>query len=220
MKKLLVFLGLIFVGTFAFANIELDTTLYGSPFNKRPMKGENDAFDFKLKEGFAFGSEDSVAFYFGDKSTKFDIGLGIFVAFDVFSKIEADSKSVDVTGVNLGMGIGPAFRYSFSEKFSLFARPSLAMGLTGFKPSKDNPDDITFSDFSALFDLNIGGRSWLLNTDGFHLGITYGGIFEAGAGSGTRIEKHQSDINYDVSNVAFKIYVGACFNFGDRGIDR
>ncbi|MCR5253911.1 MAG: hypothetical protein K6C98_09385 [Treponema sp.] len=220
MKKLLVFLGLIVVGSFAFANIELDTTLYGSPFNQRPMKGENDAFDFKLKEGFAFGSEDSVAFYFGDKSTKFDIGLGIFVAFDIFSTAKFDSDSVDVTGINFAMGIGPAFRYSFSEKFSLFARPSFAMGITGLKPSKDNTNDVVFSDFSALFDLNVGGRSWLLNADGFHLGITYGAIFEAGAGSGIKAEKQQDDIKYDVSNVAFKIYVGACFNFGDRGIDR
>lgn len=218
MKKLLVFLGLIFVGTFAFANIELDTTLYGTPFNSRTAKHDGDSNTSKV--GFAFGGEDSVAFYFGEKASKFDIGLGIFVAFDLFSSIKDDAGSVDVTGINFAMGLGPAFRYSFSEKFSLFARPSLAMGLTGVKQKDNNPNDIISSDFSALFDLNIGGRSWIINSDGFHFGITYGGIFEAGAGSGKTTGKNMDDINYDVSDVAFKIYVGACFNFGDRGIDR
>ena len=218
MKKLLVFLGLIFVGTFAFANIELDTTLYGSPFNSRSIKlnGNTDT----VKEGFGFGGEDSVAFYFGQKQTKFDLGLGIFVAFDLFNSFESDSKSYDANGLNFAMGIGPAFRYSFSEKFSLFARPSLAMGITGFKRSKDNPNDETMTDFTALFDLNIGGRSWLLNMDGFHLGITYGGIFEVGGGTGVYSAKKMTNQDFDVTSVGFKIYVGACFNFGDRGIDR
>lgn len=225
MKKLLVFLGLIFVGTCAFANIELDVTLYGTPYQSRKAEFDYDTIPESWKSqdwksGFAFGSEDAVTFFFGDSPKQFEVGLGLLVDFDVFSKIEVKGESINCTGINLGFGIGPVFRYTFSDSFSLFARPSFVLGVTSFRATENNSAEITFTDATAVLDLNVGGRSWFVNADGFHFGLSYGAIVAAGAGSGSRTGKNSDTLDYKVNDVKFKLYVGVCFNFGDRGIDR
>ena len=233
MKKLLVFLGLIFVGSFAFANIELDVNMYvlGKSFSIKDNDDSNLTAD--INQSAAFGFEDDINFYFGKNSSKFDAGLGLFINCDFFKKAEIKEKGntfdYEGTGINTGFGIGPVFRITFANPFSLYIRPTLGFNL--FVIQTDELKDESYSDtykntiaeFDIFkFDLNIGGRSWLLNTDGFHLGIDYGISFGLGGGFGsfTSTRKGYSGSSFSAGDGDFKVYVGCCMNFGDRGIDR
>ena len=61
-----------------------------------------------------------------------------------------------------------------------------------------------------------------MNVDGFHLGIDYGMILglDAGVGAFSSTRSNYSGSGFASSAVDFKIYVGCCMNFGDRGFDR
>ena len=222
MKKLLIAAGLLLASTFAFANIELDVNMYGTL--AKAMATENideDSAGKKLKtditQPFAFGFEDNVTFYFGHRESKFDAGLSLFLNVDFFNKLETkpkdgDKTSISGSGCNIGFGIGPAFRITFANPFSLFIRPTLGFNLLVFESEdiKIGTSSVkrTIAEFDLFrFDVNVGGCSWLLNVDGFHLGIDYGAIIGLGAGFGA-------------GTADFKIYLGCCMNFGDRGYDR
>ena len=232
MKKLLVFLGLIFVGTFAFANIELDVNMYGMGKALSLKDNDDSNTTWDVNQSFAFGFEDAINFYFGGNASKFDAGLGLFLNCDFFKKAEFKVKETtfdyEGTGFNAGFGIGPVFRITFSNPFSLYIRPTLGFNLFVIQTDelKDYDNSTyknTLAEFDIFkFDLNIGGRSWLLNTDGFHLGIDYGISFGLGGGFGSFTSTLSGARTTGVSagDADFKVYVGCCMNFGDRGIDR
>lgn len=234
MKKILLAVGLMFASVCAFANIELDVSMYGMG---KALSVENLDNNVKadINPSFAFGFEDDINFYFGSKASKFDAGLGLFVNLDFFKKAELKAKDTPGTtidyngsGLNLGFGIGPVFRITFANPFSLYIRPTL-----GFNLFYAETDDIKYTDGSTYknkiaefdlfkFDLNIGGRSWLLNVDGFHLGIDYGMILGLGAGVGSLSStlSNSTSTGLGAGTADFKVYVGCCMNFGDRGVDR
>lgn len=238
MKKLLIAAGLLLASTFAFANIELDINMYGTL--AKAMATENideDSAGKKLKtditQPFAFGFEDNVTFYFGHRESKFDAGLSLFLNLDFFNKAEVktngNTTSFSGNGINLGLGVGPAFRITFANPFSLFIRPTLGFNLFVFESEdiKTGTTSIkrTIAEFDLFrFDLNVGGRSWLLNVDGFHLGIDYGAIIGLGAGFGAFGTKgsgsSSSGDGFGAGTADVKIYLGCCLNFGDRGYDR
>lgn len=236
MKKLLLAAGLMFASVFAFANIELDVNMYGTlgkmmtteTFDN--INGEKQKVDFS--QPFAFGFEDNVSFFFGKRESKFDAGLSLFLDVDFFNKIESKPKNGDKTttsgtGFNIGFGIGPAFRITFARPFSLFIRPTLGLNVFVFESEDIKLGTISYKHTVAevdifRFDVNVGGRSWILNVDGFHLGIDYGAIVGVGAGagaSGTKGSSSNKD-SFAAGEADFKIYVGCCMNFGDRGYDR
>lgn len=240
MKKLLIVAGLLLASTFAFANIELDVNMYGTL--AKAMATENideNSEGKKVKidytQPFAFGFEDNVTFYFGHRESKFDAGLSLFLNLDFFNKAEVktngNTSSFSGSGINLGLGVGPAFRITFANPFSLFIRPTLGFNLFVFE-TEDIKDKTTGSSYKSTiaefdlfrFDLNVGGRSWLLNVDGFHLGIDYGAIIGLGAGFGATGRKgsgsSSSGDGFGAGTADFKIYLGCCMNFGDRGYDR
>ncbi|MBQ7752548.1 MAG: hypothetical protein IJR80_02690 [Treponema sp.] len=239
MKKLLIAAGLLLASTFAFANIELDVNMYGTL--AKAMATENideDSAGKKLKtditQPFAFGFEDNVTFYFGHRESKFDAGLSLFLNVDFFNKLETkpkdgDKTSISGSGCNIGFGIGPAFRITFANPFSLFIRPTLGFNLLVFESEdiKIGTSSVkrTIAEFDLFrFDVNVGGCSWLLNVDGFHLGIDYGAIIGLGAGFGAYGTKgsgsSSSGDGFGAGTADFKIYLGCCMNFGDRGYDR
>lgn len=239
MKKLLIAAGLLLASTFAFANIELDVNMYGTlakAMGTETIDSVNNGEKLKIDytQPFAFGFEDNVSFYFGHRESKFDAGLSLFLNVDFFNKLEAKPKDGDKTstsgsGCNIGFGIGPAFRITFANPFSLFIRPTLGFNLLVFE-SEDITDSTTRGSYKSTvaefdifrFDVNVGGRSWLLNVDGFHLGIDYGAILGFGAGVGaygTKGNRSNSE-GFAAGDVDFKIYLGCCLNFGDRGYDR
>ncbi len=239
MKKLLIAAGLLLASTFAFANIELDVNMYGTL--AKAMATENideDSAGKKLKtditQPFAFGFEDNVTFYFGHRESKFDAGLSLFLNVDFFNKLETkpkdgDKTSISGSGCNIGLGVGPAFRITFANPFSLFIRPTLGFNLFVFESEdiKIGTTSVkrTIAEFDLFrFDVNVGGRSWLLNVDGFHLGIDYGAIIGLGAGFGAYGTKgsgsSSSGDGFGAGTADVKIYLGCCLNFGDRGYDR
>lgn len=231
MKKLLITLGLLCSAAFAFANTEIDVNFYGTLFDKGTLKTDDDkSLDFK--QGFAFGGQDDFSFFYGERESKFDAGLSFYANYDFFSKAEIEDLSFEGSGFNFGMGIGPVFRITFGNPFSLFLRPTLGFKL-GFL---DVGDVLTYTNWKLVdFDflvvgLNVGGRTWLLNTNGFHLGLSYGMILDFNGGFagwaadykdsyGYGYTKSDSE-GYTKTSVDMKLYLGVCFNFGDRGIDR
>ena len=240
MKKILLAVGLMFASVCAFANIELDVNLYGTiAKGMATERYDEDATGKRLKldftQPFAFGFEDNVNFFFGSNASKFDAGLALVINCDFLNKIEykpesGSKDSMTGTGCNVGFGIGPVFRITFANPFSLFIRPTLGFNLFVFESEdiKDS-DGSTFKNTIAEFDLfkfdvNVGGRSWLLNVDGFHLGIDYGAIIGFGAGFGATGQKTSSSSSsgdgFAAGDVDFKLYLGCCMNFGDRGFDR
>ena len=227
MKKNLVFACLLFLGSVLFANVELDSYFYGTVFNSKNMSSDfaEQLFDkTTFKQGLAFGEEDAVSIFFGSKPHKFDLGIGFLANFDIYSAQKVGSKTYTGTGFNIGLGMGPVFRYTFCDKFSLFARPAFLMTAHSFVFSDDQEittlNDFRMTDFSIGADLNIGARSWLLNKEGFHLGLAYGGNFIYTTGSGNFYTKGYSVKDYKLNTIEYKIYFGLCMNFGDRGIDR
>ena len=225
MKKLLLVVGLMFASVCAFANIELDANLYGNIAKSISYKLFDDIPNNEgtITSPFAFGSEVDASFYFGHRESKFDAGLAIFSNVDVFGNVEhkvsSDKLSMTGSGYNWGFGIGPAFRITFANPFSLYIRPALGFNIFYFE-EKDDPKRKIFDLNIFNFSVNVGGRSWLLNVDGFHLGIDYGMIFDLGAGLGSFAQGSESGKSFGSGEADFKIYVGACLNFGDRGFDR
>lgn len=240
MKKLLIAAGLLLASTFAFANIELDINMYGTLAKVMATESFDEDSDGKrlktdIKQPFAFGFEDNVTFYFGHRESKFDAGLSLLLNVDFFNKLEFKSNSMTTsfsgTGVNVGLGVGPAFRITFANPFSLFIRPTLGFNLMVYESEEIGSGKYahkqTIAEFDLFrFDLNVGGRSWLLNVDGFHLGIDYGAILGFGAGFGSAGVKFSNssisstNTGFGAGSVDFKLYLGCCMNFGDRGYDR
>lgn len=225
MKKLLFVLCLLFAGSGLFANIELDSYFYSTVFNLKSLNSDfaETLFDeTSLRQGLAFGEEDAVSIFFGDRASKFDFGLGFITSFDVYSNLSNSSEEYEGLGINLGLGMGPVLRYTFTDKFSLFTRPAFLMNAHyfNFADNQISTNNIRIVDFSLGVDWNIGGRSWLLNREGFHLGLAYGADFIFTAGSGQFYNDGYSTNDYSLNTTAFKLYFGVCMNFGDRGVDR
>ncbi len=227
MKKNLVFACLLFLGSALFANVELDSYFYGTVFNSKNITSDfaDQLFSkTSFRQGLDFGEEDAVSIFFGSRKHKLDFGLGFLANFDFYSGQKVDSTNYTGTGFNLGLGMGPVFRYTFCEKFSLFARPAFLMNAHSFVFSDDQEitmlNDFRMTDFSIGADLNVGARSWLINKEGFHLGLAYGGNFIFTGGAGNFYTQGYSVKDYKLTTMAFKIYFGLCMNFGDRGIDR
>lgn len=230
MKKLLVTFGLLCSAAFAFANTEIDVNLYGTLFESGTLTTDDDK-KYDIKQSFAFGGQDDFSFFFGDNAGIFDAGLGLYVNYDFFKKYEIDGISLEGDGFNFGMGIGPVFRLTFGNPFSLFLRPTLGfkLGLLDVGTFAEYTD-YKFVDFDFfIIGLNVGGRSWLLNTNGFHLGLSYGMILDFNGGLAGWAADHKNiytgnttsdSEGYGKTSVDMKIYLGLCLNFGDRGIDR
>lgn len=229
MKKILAFIGCLFVSTMAFANMELDINYYGAFADKTNV--DSDWGDLTIDQGSAAGCEEDFNFFFGHGAGNFDIGFGLFAAIDSFTEMDVEDTNLDCNyGFNFAIGAGPVFRYTINNVQSIYARPSIgydfriaeAEPVTGIKD--------TIADYSVLFDLNLGGRTWFLNKTGFHFGVDYGcnldfmfaGSGYVGIDDDSDYESSTSVTNYyDISDrFAAKIYLGVCFNFGDRGIDR
>lgn len=224
MKKILFVLLTLFVTNVVFANVELDSSFYGTvPYSSTIT---TDSIESEIKQGFAFGSSDDVSIFFGSEAKNFEVGLGFFAGIDVFTSIKIEDRTIDENsiGFNINFGAGPAFRYTLNNNLSLFARPGLGFNIRGFA-NDESEYTASFADVTFMFDLNAGGRYWFFNKTGFHLGLDFGFDLNCATGTGSVTNKIKAlntnmTKDYDVNFVAFKPYVGLAFNFGDRGIDR
>lgn len=230
MKKLLVAAAVLLASSFAFANMELDLNLYGDVVDTSKLKNKDNSDDeIDATQGFAFGIAQDFNFYYGSRASKFDAGLCIFTGFDFFTEAEFETaKYENAFGFNCLLGLGPVFRYTFSDPFSLYVRPGLGFDvrmITGDLYNKKS----AFVGMDFIFDTDVGGRWWFLNKTGMHMGLDFGMNFMLGSGTGAiatefddeygHSDSHTTDFD-ETNRFSYKIYAGLCFNFGDRGIDR
>lgn len=224
MKKAITIACLLFFSTLVFANVEIDSVMYGTFYNNKSLTITNSYIEgldgtTYQEQVFAFGGQDEFSFFFSDEAKKFETGLGVFVNVDFLTTIYEEYYYYDGFGVNLDIGIGPVFRYTPMNNFSLYIRPAIGLNLYTFGTS-DYDFYMNFSDVNFLFDLNLGGRSWLVNVSGFHFGLCYGVDLNFGFGSGVVVADGYRACDYEDGYFSSKIYFGLCFNFGDRGLDR
>lgn len=229
MKKLLVAAAVLLASSFAFANMELDLNLYGDVVDTSTLKDkDHSSNEIDTTQGFAFGIAQDFNFYFGSRASKFDAGLCIFTGFDFFTEAEfegsfSSAKYENAFGFNCLLGLGPVFRYTFSDPFSLYVRPGLGFDVRMITGDLDN-NKSAFVDVDFIFDADVGGRWWFLNKTGMHMGLDFGMNFMLGSGTGataTEVDDDSYSTDFDETNrFSYKIYAGLCFNFGDRGIDR
>lgn len=79
MKKLFGLLAVAgFAVTSAFANVEMDLNMYGTPFSEYEIKD-----DVKLRQGNPAGFESQFGFYFGSPVKWLDIGMSLSDGIDV-----------------------------------------------------------------------------------------------------------------------------------------
>lgn len=224
MKKAITIACLLFFSTLVFANVEIDSVMYGSFFNNKSVTITNsymtDVYGTASQDQvFALGGQDDFAFFFSDDARKFEKGLGVFVNADLLTLIYQENYFYNGIGINLDIGIGPVFRYTPMNLFSLYIRPAIGLNIYAFEIT-DFDFPMTFSDVNFLIDLNFGGRSWLVNVTGFHFGLSYGLDVNLGFGSGVIGADGYRACDYEDGYFSSKIYFGLCFNFGDRGFDR
>ena len=224
MKKAITIACLLFFSTLVFANVEIDSVMYGTFYNNKSltitnsyMKGFYGTYD--CEQVFAFGGQDEFSFFFSDDAKKFETGLGLFVNLDFLTQIYEEYYYYDGFGVNVDIGIGPVFRYTPMNNFSLYIRPAIGLNLYTFEFG-DYDFPLNYADVNFLIDLNLGGRSWLVNVSGFHFGLSYGLDVNLGFGSGAAVADGYRAFDYEDVYFSSKIYFGLCFNFGDRGFDR
>lgn len=233
MKKLLVAAVVLLASSFAFANMELDLNLYGDVVDTSTLKDKDSSGEIDTTQGFAFGIAQDFNFYYGSRASKFDVGLCIFTGCDFFTETELSmsgfkSEFENAFGMNYFLGLGPVFRYTFSDPFSLYVRPGLGFDVRFIKGDSSLGENSTFIGCDFIFDTDVGGRWWFLNKTGMHMGLDFGMDFMFGSGVGayayeyydvydTRTDSFDFD---EKDRFSYKIYAGLCFNFGDRGIDR
>lgn len=238
MKKLLVAAVVLLASSFAFANMELDLNLYGDVVDTSTLKDKDSSLEFDTTQGFAFGIAQDFNFYFGSRASKFDVGLCIFTGCDFFTETELSMSGAkyeieNAFGMNYFLGLGPVFRYTFSDPFSLYVRPGLGFDVRIIKGDLAGDlairKDATFIGCDFIFDTDVGGRWWFLNKTGMHMGLDFGMDFMFGSGAGVFTIESNDEYGFSNSHTtdfeesnrfSYKIYAGLCFNFGDRGIDR
>lgn len=233
MKKLLVAAAVLLASSFAFANMELDLNLYGDVVDTSTLKDTDSPLKYDTTQGFAFGVANDFNFYFGSRESKFDVGLCIFTGCDFFTETELSISGIkaefeNAFGMNYFLGLGPVFRYTFSDPFSLYVRPGLGFDVRMITGDLNN-NKSAFVDVDFIFDTDVGGRWWFLNKTGMHMGLDFGMDFMFGSGAGVFTIESNDEYGFSNSHTtdfeesnrfSYKIYAGLCFNFGDRGIDR
>lgn len=209
MKKSLIFAFLIIFGTTTiFANVEIDVLSYNGATVGTFERDEINRDDHTNGHLGFLGSETSINFFFPRLRKNMELGLNIDFGFDIDPNY----------GIGMILSAAPVFRYSFNEKNSI----SLAGGL-GI--------DGAFSDKAPWFMefvLTVTYKRWLVNKNGFHLGLCpgislmfpfSGGAYYEGEeykNGYWEKEKHYSDL---ISGFGARLFFGLCFNFGDRSID-
>ena len=205
MKKLFSLLAVaVFAVASAFANVEIDLNMYGTPFSEYELEN-----DVKLRQGNPAGFESQFGFYFGSPTKWLDIGMSL-----------SDSVVLDFY-----LTLGPAVRFNLGKMHSLYVSPGFgytfsAVGYNTYFINRYGDEDKescsgSFGSFDFNFDL--GYRFWLVNKTGFHFGFDVGYDLSVPLVATTFGDFDKSDVN---GGQRHKIYFGVAFNFGDKSPDK
>lgn len=220
MKKLLL-LGLLTVSmavsTFAFTpDIELDVSYYNvlhNSINSFDLKGSGPSTT--MTQHSPVGINLNGVFYAVAPAKNLDIGVSANIALDTFNSITVQGKTENLgIGRNVFIGIGPAFRFNIGSSNSVYLCPQYMYGTqTVSGGSSFGTIRSTYSEFS--FDL--GYRSWFVHNGNFDMGLGLG--YQIGVPIAGKTYFTSSDVKAEgkvKGNLQHKIYIGACFNFGQR----
>ena len=227
MKKLFSLLAVAgFAVVSAFANVEIDLNMYGTPFSEYELEN-----DVKLRQGNPAGFESQFGFYFGSPTKWLDIGMSLSDGMDMgFSGVEVGindnfSKPDDSVVLDFYLTFGPAVRFNLGKMHSLYVSPGFgytfsAVGYNTYFINRYGDEDKescsgSFGSFDFNFDL--GYRFWLVNKTGFHFGFDVGYDLSVPLVATTFGDFDKSDVN---GGQRHKIYFGVAFNFGDKSPDK
>lgn len=222
MKKLLTFLGLAIIGTSTmFANVEMDFHFYGTPYSKLTLTSTDVDGATTEESNKAFGSETQFNFMFCAPSNFIDIGINLACGLDAIIGnlvYVSDEGTADIPslGYNVYFTLGPAVRFHIGDINSFLVAPGIIynsslliapLGSVGFSSS--------FSYWG--FNLDLGYRYWFVNKTGFHFGFDIGTDLTFPFTETANIFSENFDLT---SEMGVKIYLGICFNFGDKAPDK
>lgn len=220
-----------FAVTSAFANVEMDLNMYGTPFSE--YKVEN---DMKLRQGNPVGFESQFGFYFGSPVKWLDIGMSLSDGIDVgASGVEIGindnfSKLDDSIVFDFFFTLGPAVRFNLGKMHSLYFSPGFGYNISVLRCDIDHiehRDDYGYNyysnesfsgGFSSFdFNLDLGYRVWIVNKTGFHFGFDVGYDLSVPLETSSFGDFDKIDV---LGGQRHKIYFGVAFNFGDKSPDK
>ena len=224
MKKLFGLLAVAgFAVTSAFANVEMDLNMYGTPFSEYEIEN-----DVKLRQGNPVGFESQFGFYFGSPTKWLDIGMSLSDGIDVgASGVEIGindnfSKPDDSIVFDFFFTLGPAVRFNLGKMHSLYFSPGfgynisvLGCDINYIDEYRDNYKEGGFSSFD--FNLDLGYRVWIVNKTGFHFGFDVGYDLSVPLETSSFGDFEEADV---LGGQRHKIYFGVAFNFGDKSPDK
>lgn len=227
MKKLFSLLAVAgFAVVSAFANVEIDLNMYGTPFSEYELEN-----DVKLRQGNPAGFESQFGFYFGSPTKWLDIGMSLSDGMDVGvsgAEIGRDGDFSELESpfvFDLYLTLGPAVRFNLGKMNSIYVSPGFGYNLSlmsfreNFVNEYGNKDDEHYLGWCGSFDFNLdlGYRVWIVNKTGFHFGFDVGYDLSVPIITTTLEDFKHWDV---IGGQRHKIYFGVAFNFGDKSPDK
>ncbi len=237
MKKIIFALALFLAGVTASANIEIAIDYYGLPLYQENLTNETVNVNSSLIYSSPAGIKNDFSFFcrtygLAEKNMTLDFGLNLGFGVDFISSWQYAGQNAVTSGTDSWFVLGPAARLNLNEYHAV----SLSIGyrFNYFTTSYITTDyikgkaDVTLKEYSSIINLNVCYRFWLVNKPGYHFGFNVGtdlGIIAGGGGQATIIYRNnkindKTAIHRNGPGFTTDIYLGACFNFGDRGCDR
>lgn len=229
MKKVCMFFFIAGISAAALsANVEMDLNLYGTPvstirtLSTVTTNGVTPSREAKLKG--PFGVDTQFAFYFGSPVKFLDLGLGLSSGMDLFLEglvYENDELlgSLGFGSLDIYLSIGPSVRFNLGDIHSFSINPGIICNFLLANLFNGAPE----FGFYGGFNLDLGYRIWIVNKPGFHFGFDMGTdlVFPFGGILSYRDIYDSRSFSDDVAGGTLaKIYLGVCFNFGDKSVNK
>lgn len=216
---------------YAIKNVEFDAGVTGSFYDY--FRGEESN---SVQLGYPIGVQLSCGFILGSPATFFDIGinLGLDVGFgwEVKGKIFGVRNTLYDLIVSGDLSLGPVLCFNFGQKNSLYLLPSLVGGITGFKymeqeavsfiddeksniKEKIKQDKKTGYIGDAAVGVEIGYKGWIKNSSYFSVGVMAGIKARWSLAGAMWLNDSWKDLQ---DGGCYKVYIGVCMCFGERGI--
>ena len=224
----------IFVGGIAFANVEMDVNVYLNPSHSYNIEEKSDYSSVSMKQSCAIGTEMQWGFFIGHPSKILDIGINFSYGTDLFRNMDIGNAHGDgIIGVNAHAALGPAFRLSPFDWFSVYISPSFKVNTAVhiFESSQRRNEyweELYLGSGIVMItpeiNLDLGARFWVVRASKFHFGLDVGVDLSWDIPShiwhwnvidsdwaGYQNLKENKYVNY---GFGANMYLGLCFNFG------
>ena len=183
------------------------------------------------------GLDLNVNIFFGSSPRKFEAGLHFGAGIAVPSEVTFDDEGtktafvqdlresdpngfVQAGGFGASFEIGPVFRFSINKTHQFSITPSIFFRFDALA-CRNSSEYIGFGDFAMGLDVDAGYKLWLVNKSGFHFGLNTGIGLELPTFATCVLEDGvDTPLTCIATEFGVKAYLGVCFNFGDRGVDR